>query len=103
MVQQPPQAQPQPLIIPIIIGNDNKPEVGQPKTLPTQVNQNALLSNPNQLRDMISQVISSQLQLHNMRKSHKGGVKIDDEDEYADDFEDGGAEGADQRTSQQLN
>jgi hypothetical protein len=37
---------------------------------------------------MISQVISSQLQLHNIRKSHKGGVKLLD-DEYEDDFEDG--------------
>ena len=45
---------------------------------------------------MISQVISSQLQLHNIRKSHK--VKID-EDEYEEDFEDaaGGAK------SEQLN
>lgn len=38
---------------------------------------------------MISQVISSQLQMHNIRQSHGGRAKvnIDDEDEYADDFE----------------
>jgi hypothetical protein len=44
---------------------------------------------------MISQVISSQLQLHNIRKSHK--VKID-EDEYEEDFEDAGG-----AKSEQLN
>jgi|LauGreDrversion4_2_1035121.scaffolds.fasta_scaffold1870892_1 hypothetical protein len=32
---------------------------------------------------MISQVVSSQLQLHNMRGSHK----IKEEDEYEEDFE----------------
>lgn len=41
-----------------------------------------LFKNQNQLRDMISQVVSSQLQLHNIRKDNNKG------EEYPDDFED---------------
>ena len=46
--QQP--IQQQPLIIPIIIGNDNKAEVGQTQKFqgpPLQPNSNNILSNPN--------------------------------------------------------
>lgn len=42
---------------------------------------------------MISQVISSQLQMHNIKHSQsvRAKVNIDDDDEYADDFEGDGA------------
>jgi hypothetical protein len=46
-----------------------------------------ILNDPNQLRDMISQVVSSQLQLHIIRKSRGGGAaRVNIEDEYEDDF-----------------
>ena len=41
------------------------------------------MNNPNQLRDLISQAVSSQLQMHNIRKN-KGRVNIDED--YEDDF-----------------
>ena len=42
------------------------------------------MNNPNQLRDLITQVVSSQLQLHNIRKGNQSKVRIDEE--YEEDF-----------------
>jgi hypothetical protein len=55
---------------------------------PSQGGGGNILNDPNQLRDMISQVVSSQLQLHNIRKSRGGGgaARVNIEDEYEDDF-----------------
>jgi hypothetical protein len=52
---------------------------------PQGTSQTNILNNPNQLRDMISQVVSSQLQLHNIRKNN-ASTKVNIDDEYEDDF-----------------
>lgn len=65
------QTQQQPLVMPIIINQDGNPNRG------VQPSQGGIMNDANQLRDLISQAVSSQLQLHNIRNERNLGQEHD--------------------------
>ncbi|TNV86295.1 hypothetical protein FGO68_gene5988 [Halteria grandinella] len=79
IIMQAPQPQQPPVIIPIVLNADSK--------IQNNPQLDSVFKNQGQLRDMISQVISSQLQMHNIKQANTGNRARVDIDEYDDDFE----------------